>query len=72
MPINLANVNISLQQFQKISSGTYNAGEVKLASENKLAKINNHVDRTSQPPGARGRGGAPRGIRQQVSAERST
>ena len=48
MSINLANVNISLQQFQKISSGTYNAGEVKLASENKLAKMNNHVDRTSQ------------------------
>jgi hypothetical protein len=41
MSINLANVNISLLQFQKISFGTYNAGEVKLASENKLAKMNN-------------------------------
>ena len=26
MPVNLANVNISLQQFQSISSGKYNAG----------------------------------------------
>ena len=25
-PVNLANVNISLQQFQSISSGKYNAG----------------------------------------------
>ena len=48
MPINLAKVNISLQQFQDISSGKYNAGEVKLASETKLAKMNNHVDRTSK------------------------
>ena len=46
--INLAKVNISLQQFQDISSGKYNAGEVKLASETKLAKMNNHVDRTSK------------------------
>ena len=28
-PVNLANVNISLAQFQSISSGKYNAGEVK-------------------------------------------
>ena len=48
MPIDLANVNISLQQFQEISSGKFNAGEVKLASERKLAKMNNHVDRTSK------------------------
>ena len=32
MSVDLANVNISLQQFQDISSGKYNAGEVKLAS----------------------------------------
>ena len=44
MSINLANVNISLQQFQDIASGKYNAGEVKLAGENKLAKMNNHVE----------------------------
>lgn len=48
MPVDLANVNISLRQFQKISSGTYNAGEVKLASETKLDKVNNHVSRRGQ------------------------
>ena len=46
MAVNLANVNISLQQFQDISSGKYNAGEVKLESETTLGKINNHVHRT--------------------------
>ena len=45
-PVNLANVNISLQQFQDISSGKYNAGEVRLESETTLGKINNHVHRT--------------------------
>ena len=45
MPIDLSRVNISLQQFQSISSGKYNAGEVKLASETKLDKVNNHVSR---------------------------
>ena len=43
MAIDLAKVNISLQQFQDISRGEFNAGEVKLASENKLAKMNHHV-----------------------------
>ena len=43
MPINLSNVNISIQQFQDISSGKYNAGEVALASETTLTKVNNHV-----------------------------
>ncbi len=43
MPINLANVSISLAQFQEISSGKYNAGEVKLSGETSLAKMNNHV-----------------------------
>ena len=32
MPVDLANVNISLQQFQQISTGKYNAGEVRLAT----------------------------------------
>ncbi|MCR4573518.1 MAG: hypothetical protein K5787_07100 [Lentisphaeria bacterium] len=41
--INYANVNISLQQFQDISRGEFNAGEVKLVGENKLAKMNHHV-----------------------------
>ena len=45
MAINLSKVNISLQQFQEISRGEYNAGEVRLASETKLAKMNNHVHR---------------------------
>ncbi len=43
MAVNLSNVNISLNEFQRISKGDYNAGEVKLAGENKLAKMNNHV-----------------------------
>ncbi len=33
MAINLANLNISLDQFQKISSGWFNAGEVRLKDE---------------------------------------
>ncbi len=41
--IDLANVNISLQQFQSISSGKYNAGEVKLTGQNSIGKVNNHV-----------------------------
>ncbi|MBQ6102317.1 MAG: hypothetical protein IJL06_01455, partial [Kiritimatiellae bacterium] len=45
-PVNLSNVNVSLQQFQEISSGKYNAGEVKLESETTLGKVNNHVHRT--------------------------
>ena len=41
--INLSNVNISIQQFQEISSGKYNAGEVRLKNNHALSKINNHV-----------------------------
>ena len=48
MPVNLANVNISLQQFQEISSGQYNAGEVNLTSSTTLGKINNFVNRTGK------------------------
>ena len=40
MAINLCNVNISLNEFQRLSSGEFNAGEVKLAGETKLAKMN--------------------------------
>ncbi|MBP5321482.1 MAG: hypothetical protein J6334_10880 [Kiritimatiellae bacterium] len=43
--INLANVNISLAEFQKMSDGKYNAGEVKLTSETGLQKVNNHIHR---------------------------
>ena len=42
-PINFANVNITLRQFNEIASGKYNAGEVKLSSDHSLAKINHHV-----------------------------
>jgi len=41
--INLANVNITIQQFQNIASGKYNAGEVRLTSETSLGKINDSV-----------------------------
>ncbi len=47
MAINLANLNISLDQFQKMATGDYNAGEVALKSESRLTKINNHVHRLS-------------------------
>lgn len=43
MAIDLANVKISLAEFQSVSSGKYNAGEVKLSGETSLAKMNNHV-----------------------------
>ena len=43
MSINLSNVNITIQQFQEIASGKYNAGEVKLTSETSLGKINHHI-----------------------------
>ena len=42
-PINFANVNITIQQFQQIASGKFNAGEVTLKSERSLDIINNHV-----------------------------
>ena len=43
MAIDISRVNISLDQFQKMASGDFNAGEVALKSETKLTKINNHV-----------------------------
>ena len=43
MSINLANVNISIREFQRVSSGDYNAGEVKLNSETTLGKVNHHI-----------------------------
>ena len=48
MAINLANVNLTIQQFQAISSGKYNAGEVHLTSDHSLGKINNHVSQTDK------------------------
>ena len=43
MSINLSKLNISLNEFQLLSIGEHNAGEVKLAGETKLAKMNHHV-----------------------------
>ena len=45
MPVNFANVNISLQQFQDIATGKYNAGEIRLTSATTLGKVNDHVHR---------------------------
>ena len=42
-PINFGNVRLTLQQFNEIASGKYNAGEVRLDGERALTKINNHV-----------------------------
>ena len=39
MAINLSKVNISIQEFQEVSSGTYNAGEVRLKNAHSLDKI---------------------------------
>ena len=41
--IDYSNVSISLQQFEAVASGKYNAGEVKLAGQNSLDRVNNHV-----------------------------
>ena len=41
--INYANINIGIQQFQDISTGEINAGEVRLRNENSLDMINNHA-----------------------------
>ena len=43
MAINLSNVRLTIDQFQRVSDGKFNAGDVRLASENKIEKINNHV-----------------------------
>lgn len=43
--INFSNVNISIHQFQEISTGDINAGEVRLADEHTLDKINNRAHR---------------------------
>ena len=59
MPVDLSRVNISLQQFQDISSGKYNAGEVKLESETTLGKINHHVHRPSPSTRREGRRPSP-------------
>ena len=42
-PINLSKVEISLAQFQEVSSGQHNAGEVKLSDEHTIVKVNHYV-----------------------------
>ncbi len=42
-PIDYSNVNLTLQQFQSVSDGEFNAGDVHLAGQDKIEKINNHV-----------------------------
>ena len=42
-PINLSKVKISLEQFQEVSSGQHNAGEVKLSDEHTIVKVNHYV-----------------------------
>ena len=41
--VDLSRVNISLTEFQRMSDGKYNAGEVKLSGETGLKKVNNHA-----------------------------
>ena len=41
--VDYSNVNITIQQFQEIASGKYNAGEVRLATATSLDKINHRV-----------------------------
>ncbi|MBR4611404.1 MAG: hypothetical protein IKO40_01680 [Kiritimatiellae bacterium] len=43
MAINLSNVRLTIDQFQRVSDGKFNAGEVRLASETSIEKVNNHV-----------------------------
>ena len=43
--VNLSNVSISINEFQRLSQGDINAGEVKLAGENKLAKVKKTTDK---------------------------
>ena len=42
-PINLSKVDITLAQFQEVSSGQHNAGEVKLSDEHTIVKVNHYV-----------------------------
>lgn len=46
MAIDFSKVSITIDQFQDIAIGKYNAGDVKLSSETSLTKVNNHVHMT--------------------------
>ena len=41
--IDYSNVSISLQQFEAVANGKYNAGEVKLTGQHTLGRVNNHI-----------------------------
>ena len=43
MAINLSNVRLTIDQFQRVSDGKFNAGDVRLTSETGIEKVNNHV-----------------------------
>ena len=45
MAINYSNVHLTIDQFQRVSNGTFNAGEVRLTSETEIEKVNNFIGR---------------------------
>ncbi len=45
MAIDFSNVRLTIQQFQSVSDGKFNAGEVRLTSETGIEKVNNFVGR---------------------------
>ena len=45
MAINYSNVHLTIDQFQRVSNGTFNAGEVRLVSETEIEKVNNFIGR---------------------------
>ena len=48
LPVKFADVSISLKQFQDISSGRHNAGEVRLKDAHTIDKVNHYVSRTGR------------------------
>ena len=46
MAIDFSNVRLTIQQFQSVSDGKFNAGEVRLTSETGIEKVNNFVGRS--------------------------
>ena len=40
MAIDYSNVHLTIDQFQRVSNGTFNAGEVRLVSETEIEKVN--------------------------------
>ena len=48
LPVKYADVSVSLKQFQDISSGRHNAGEVRLKDAHTIDKVNHYVSRTGR------------------------